>query len=104
MDVRFQPFCISPIVLTSVPAYPTIQSFAQGAQLLAGSDLPDFVSQLGTITTVASQNLYSATRLLIYVPGAQVHCSEILNFSNWSYLFHGRSLVSPHSLIFTLSI
>lgn len=54
MDVRFQSLCISPIVLTSFSALVTIQLFAQGNELLAGSDLHDFVSQFGAITTVVS--------------------------------------------------
>ena len=54
MDVRFQSFWISPILLTSAPALPTIQLFVHGTQLLASSDLPKFVSKFGAITTVVN--------------------------------------------------
>ena len=54
MDVRFQPFCISLIVLTSAPARPTIQLFAYNKQLYAGSSLPEFIANVGSITIVVS--------------------------------------------------
>ena len=69
MDVRFQSFCISPIVLTSSLALPTIQLFAYNTRLFVGSNLSEFINHYGAITT-AVRLFYSAVDLLISFPGA----------------------------------
>lgn len=54
MDVRFQPFWVSPVVLTSILASSTIQLFTQANALFSASSLPVYTNKFGAGTAVVS--------------------------------------------------
>ena len=82
MDVRFQLFRLSSVVLISLPALPTVQCVTLGGGLYMTGDLSALTGRFsGDITPIVSLRFHLVTHLLTPFTGARIR--RALNSVGW---------------------